>query len=596
MFKVSLILIVFTTITTMSSPGQASASEGEQDSSLTSGSEASPMVNCEGGLEPDVEIDENADPRDIAVMQALIKANLARTHTLRNLKKEDLARITVPIYGEALSGPAVVGRLVKRYRTWERVFLRLGLSKPRNKKISWTVNLMVDAICAVAAHSELSSSEIRVLKGAGLRALREVTGNADAKGHSLLQGAISLKELGSWDAAVAAALEKMRSLPLPTDAKGLALRSRILERLEFHRLRSTWGDARFHLAMTALVRAYRANPNTFRMNAKAMEENTSPEATAALQSVLGPDVTTNALIQEIRACGGTWDLALQLYGLNPDQIRLRGEDIQWSTEFILRYLKTLYAAGFDMAFNNIANNDSAAFQEIGERITGKKVNGAMLISALLVRFPHYSDAIREAGLPYGVLIPIHERTALQLKAAQVSGQIARHRFKNWSENWRTQLRPYLSNEFIDSIFEIFLQNRIGPKEDFFSTILVPYLQFWKYLLVEGNELFQEQEIQQRQLEEILLKQGPQLALLSLSSIVALQNLLNLTEISLNELRQQLIGGQEVMLLALRQLEINSSKPSHNVEKRGFFNEIIVPRILSDPDVLHELVYRMMWYF
>ncbi len=141
-----------------------------------------------------------------------------------------------------------------------------------------------------------------------------------------------------------------------------------------------------------------------------------------------------------------------------------------------------------------------------------------------------------------------------------------------------------------------MQNRIGPKEDFFSTILVPYLQFWKYLLVEGNELFQEQEVQQRQLEEILLKQGPQLALLSLSSIVALQNLLNVTEISLNELRQQLIGGQEVMLLALRQLEINSSKPSHNDEKRGFFNEIIVPRILSDPDVLHELVYRMMRYF
>jgi hypothetical protein len=277
-----------------------------------------------------------------------------------------------------LTGRAVYGQGKFRYGSWFQALTFAGFD-PENirRRMSWSKDSLIEAIRLLHLNGvSLNTRAIDHDDSLRTRRILKKQFKIDISGHAVFTRAISPQYFGSWDAALLAA---------GLDPSRIRRDHGVMQ----------WRRSR-HLILEAVRILYEKGVD---LNAGAIQRDLSEKTKNILKEYFGLAISGKAVYLAGRRAFKSWDNALRLIGLDPEDIR-KQTHMPWTNQQLVRAIRYLHQKKVSLNSYDIQRDDSARTTALLKELFGVPLTGRSVFAAASspVHFGSWDAALTAADL------------------------------------------------------------------------------------------------------------------------------------------------------------------------------------------------------
>ena len=306
------------------------------------------------------------------------------THTIRGLHdhgvpinfaaiRNNFAAQNLPflhsLLGFESNGNSLFRAAYRRFGSWDNAVAAAGL-KPDDARldIRWSRDRIIEVLRDLEAQKfPLNEAAVRHDDMRTVQKTIERLFQRPIEGKGFV--AVARVHFGSWYAAV--------------DAAGFDARA--------VRKQNQWSKELVVAGIQALALAGRP------LFAHHMAQDESEEGAQIVSSGTGFATTPGMLLDRACAWFASWDDALNAAGLDPGEVRKRGESVRWSVAKVILSIRALQARGLRINWQAVCDADRDKFADTLEEVLGTRVQPHALLGAGAARFGSWDRALAAAG-------------------------------------------------------------------------------------------------------------------------------------------------------------------------------------------------------
>jgi hypothetical protein len=131
------------------------------------------------------------------------------------------------------------------------------------------------------------------------------------------------------------------------------------------------------------------------LNSSNVDRYINPRATELIKNRIGKERHTKSLYGAATRSIGSWDRALQLAGLNPDEIRLT--EFKWTKSTVKKAVHILHSSGVPLNAASISKDKTTETNALIFERVGRELTGSALYRLGLNQLGSWDNAIRYSG-------------------------------------------------------------------------------------------------------------------------------------------------------------------------------------------------------